>query len=243
MNSLEARQILLAWRPDRGDSHDPQVAEALTLVEKVPALKQWLEGHKAYQQTLARTFHDIPVPGDLRTRILAHSKIVRPALWWQRPAWLASAAAVLLLLSLAVWWLRPVSEYSLDTFRSRMVTTVLRQYSMDIVTNDMTQVRTFLAGSKAPSDYVLPDKLSRLPVAGAGVLSWRDQRVSMICLDSPTNGTLFLFVVESASLGQPPPTQHDFQQVNKLMTVSWTEGQRTYVLAGNGGRQALEQHF
>jgi len=124
-----------------------------------------------------------------------------------------------------------------------MVTTVLRQYSMDIVTNDMTQVRTFLAGSKAPSDYVLPDKLSRLPVAGAGVLSWRDQRVSMICLDSPTNGTLFLFVVESASLGQPPPTQHDFQQVNKLMTVSWTEGQRTYVLAGNGGRQALEQHF
>ena len=114
---------------------------------------------------------------------------------------------------------------------------------MDIVTNDMSQVRRFLAGKAAPADYVLPPALTRLPVIGAGVLSWQGRGVSMVCLDSINAGTLFLFVLEESSVKDPPPKTPEFVPVFEMMTASWTEGGTVYVLAGSGGLEALHRHL
>jgi hypothetical protein len=124
-----------------------------------------------------------------------------------------------------------------------MVGAVLRQYTMDIVTNDMSGIRRFLASRQAPADYVLPPGLATLPASGAGVLSWQSQRVSMVCLDSPDQGTLFLFVVDQAAVRSSPAAQPQFQQVNKLMTVSWSQGGKVYLLAGSGGRENLQKRL
>ena len=72
--------------------------------------------------------------------------------------------------------------------------------AMGIVTNDMAQIRRYLATNHAPSDYVLTAGLKRLPATGAGVLTWQSQPVSMVCLDSTDQGTLFLFVTVAGSL-------------------------------------------
>jgi len=37
-----------------------------------------------------------------------------------------------------------------------MVRTALRDYRMDIVTNDLNQIRLFMKTNGAPADYVLP---------------------------------------------------------------------------------------
>jgi hypothetical protein len=111
---------------------------------------------------------------------------------------------------------------------------------MDIVTNDMAQIRQFLATNNAPADYVLPQNLARLPAMGAGVLSWRDRRVSMVCLDSGAQGTVFLFVVDGSAV-RGTPRQREFAHVSELNTVSWTEGGKAYVLAGSGGKNLLEE--
>lgn len=243
MNATEAKTILLAWRPGHGDVRDPEVAAALELARRDSALKEWIERHGDFQRAVAKRFQEIPVPAGLRARLLARPKILTPAPWWRSPAWLSAAAAVVLLLGLAAWWVRPPAENSLAVFRGRMVGNVLRQYTMDIVTNDMTQVRAYLAGRQAPADYVLPEKLNRLPVIGAGILSWRGERVSMVCLEAAGKETLFLFVVNGASLDGTIPTGTEFAQVSKLMTASWTQGGRTYVLAGSGDRGSLQQHF
>ena len=243
MNATEAKTILLAWRPGHGDVRDPDVAAALELARNDPALKAWLERHGEYQRAVAKNFQEIPVPADLRARLLARPKIIAPLAWWRKPGWLSAAAAVALLLGLAAWWVRPPAENSLPVFRSRMVGAVLRQYTMDIVTNDMTQVRAYLASRRAPSDYVLPEKLNRLPLTGAGVLSWRGERVSMVCLEAATKDTLFLFVVDGASVDGTTGSATEFTQVNKLTTASWTQGGRTYVLAGSGSRESLQQYF
>ena len=192
---------------------------------------------------MAKSFQEIPVPADLRARILARPNIIAPVPGWRKPGWLAAAAAVALLLGLAAWWVRPPAENTLSVFRSRMVGTVLRQYTMDLTTNDMTQVRTYLRSRQAPADIVLPEKLGRLPLLGADVLSWRSERVSMVCLDSAAQGTLFLFVVNGASVDGMIPSATEFTQINKLMTASWTQGGRTYVLAGSGSRESLQQYF
>jgi len=239
----EARQILIASQPQRDDREDPLLQQALALVEKEPALGQWLERQRSFHDAASRSLRSIPVPVTLRNQVLASRKIVRPAQWWRHPLLWSAAALFLLFAGVNHWRSDAPPEDSLRTFRSRMVGAVLRQYTMDIVTNDMTQVRSFLATRNAPADYSLPDKLRRLPVSGAGVLSWQGQKVSMVCLDSAQHGTLFLFVVDRASLSEGPSAARDFQPVSKLATVSWATGSQVYVLAGSGGREALEQYF
>jgi hypothetical protein len=234
---------LLAWRPGHGDLRDAEVAAALEEAKRDPALNEWLERHASFQRTVARSFQQIPVPADLRARILARPRNIVQVPWWRRPGWMAAAAAVVLLLGLAAWWFQPLTKNSLSIFRSRMVNTVLRQYAMEIVTNDMTQVRAHLKSRQAPSDYVLPGKLGRQPVTGAGVLSFGAEKVSMVCLESVSQGTLFLFVVNRDALKGPVPATTEFAQVSKLMTATWNQGGLTYVLAGSGGRGALERYF
>ena len=243
MNATQAQTVLLAWRPGHGDLRDPDVAAALELARNEPTLKHWLERHSEYQRAVAKGFQEIPVPADLRARILARPNIIAPVPWWRKPGGLSAAAAVALLLGLAAWWVRPPAENSLPVFRSRMVGIVLRQYTMAIETNDMAQIRAYLARRQAPADYVLPEKLGRLPLLGADVLSWRSERVSMVCLDSAAQGTLFLFVVNGASVDGKGSITAEFMQVNKLITASWTRGGRTYVLAGAGSRESLQQYF
>lgn len=247
MTIYEAKQILLAWRPGCPEREDALVREALALASLEPELKEWLSAHRALQERATRSLREMPVPAALRGAILRRAhKVERlpERAWWHQPVWWsAAAAAVMLFLGLALFRTGDESGASVEVFRSRMVGAVLRQYTMDIVTNDMGAVRSFLATKKAPADYVLPEKLDRLPVSGAGVLSWQDGKVSMVCLDSPQRGTLFLFIVDAAMVTMEARPGRSFADVNQLTTVTWTNGGRTYVLAGQGGRSELERYF
>jgi hypothetical protein len=153
------------------------------------------------------------------------------------------AAAIVLLLGLAQMWFKPSPTDSFAVFRERTVRDLQRVYpAMAIVTNDMARVRRFLAERKAPADYVLPKGLTRLPVIGAGVMSWQGRGVSMVCLKSTDADTLFLFVLDQASVKDPPPGTPEFVPVFEMMTASWTEGGKVYVLAGSGGMEALHRY-
>ena len=150
---------------------------------------------------------------------------------------------LMLLVGTSLWLSDAGDKSNLHTFRGRMVGVVLRQYAMDITTNDMSRVRAFLASKNAPADYTLPEKLGRLPVSGGGVLSWQGRKVSMVCFDSLAQGTLFLFIVDARSVDDRPGASPEFEQVNKLGTVSWNANGKVFVLAGSGGPEALQQYF
>jgi hypothetical protein len=241
MTNAEAKRILIACRPAPEDISDPEMAAALREVERDPELRQWWEQQREFHGAAQESFRTIPVPRTLRDRIAARTKIIRIP-FWRRPAVLAAAAAIVVLFGVtAVLW-PGSSEDSFQTFRSRMVGTVLRQYSMVEMTN-MAQIRQYLATNNAPADYVLPPKLAQLPASGAGVLSWQSDRAAMVCLDSGTQGTLFLFIVDESKLKHPPGNTAAFAQVNKLATASWSQGGKTYVLAGHGDSAWLRQYL
>jgi hypothetical protein len=232
MNSQEARQVLLLYRPGTADAEDPQIIEAIGCARRDPALAQWFEQHCAFQKALRSKLRQIEVPAHRKLALLVSKPMVRPPAWWHNPVWLAAAASLVLLLGLAGIWAKPRGSASFVNFQSRMVSTALRQYRMDVVTNDMSEVRRFLAAGGAPADYGLPGGLERLRLTGAGLLRWSNHPVSMVCFDRGDNQMIYLFVLNRSALSNPPPQMPQLAKVSEMMTASWTRGDRIYLLAG-----------
>jgi len=241
VNSAEAKKILIACRPGTDDLRTPEAREALELAHRDAELLRWWEQQRAWHDRVRESFASIPVPSRLQARILARAKIIEVPWWRQRIVWQAAAALVLLaVLAILLWPSRDGATFR--TFRSRMASTVLRAYAMDLVTNDMVQIRSYLASNQAPADFVLPPGLEKLPALGCGALGWQDRRASMVCLDSQTKGTLFLFIVDGAAVSRAP-SRSEFAAIKSLMTVSWSSGGKTYVLAGSGSQDWLQSFF
>lgn len=232
MTMPEAKQVLLLHRPWLGEAPDAETSEALALAGRDQGLGRWWANHLACQQALRAKLREMPAPARLKESILAERKVLRPALW-QRPAvWLAAAAACVLLIGIAALMMQPRTPDRFADFRSRMVRSALRQYSMDIVTNDMQSVRQFMAERGAPANYALPPGLERLSLTGGAALKWRSAPVAMVCFDRGDKEMLYLFVMDRAVVKDAPPASPQVEKVNRLVTVSWSDGDRAYVLAG-----------
>src|SRR5207249_5687388 len=138
-------------------------------------------------------------------------------------------AGVVLLASLASLWLRPAPRDSFSAYQQWMVRTALRTYTMDLETNDLKQIRAYLAQRNAVADYVLPQPLANAKGTGCVAMRWHGNRVSMVCFRSGKplgpgeKADLFLFVIDRSSVPDAPAGDlPQFTKVNKLMTANWT---------------------
>jgi hypothetical protein len=251
----EAKELLSVYRPGTADDHDPDFAEALALARRDAGLARWFENHCAVQQALRSSFRQITVPEGLKEQIISERRSWENRQRWRRPAMLvAVAAAIALLISVAALWLRPGApvedKANLTTFRSRMVSAVLRQYAMSLETNDLTQIRAHLAQNESPADYVLTKALDKTSATGCGVLGWQGKPVSMVCFHSgkplpPGEKTdIFLFVVDRNAVEDAPSgAAPQIAKVNRLVTASWTQGQKLYVLAVEGDEAEIRRYL
>lgn len=246
MTPVEARQILLLHRPGMDEAADPQMAEALALAQRDPELGRWFADHCAFQTAMREKLRQIEVPAHLKAALLAQSdperKIIRPAIWWQQPAWLAAAAAVVLI-GFAVWWLKPSVPDRFANYEARMVRGALREYQMSIRTNDLQAVRQNLAAQGAPTDYSIPTGLQRQTLTGGGALRWRDNPVAMICYARPSGQMLFLFVMDRSAVKDPPPENPKTAMIGGLFTASWSQGDKTYFLAGQEESDFVQKYL
>lgn len=230
MTRDEAKQILLLYR-SRRDLDDPEIKAAFELAQRDPELRRWLEQHGAAQRRIKEQLGRLPVPPDLKEAILAGRKIVRPV-FWRQPASLAAAAVIAALLGIAAVWLRPDPFQRFDLYRARMVSTIGREYRMDIMTNNLGAIRNYLALHRAPTNYVVPETLQQLSATGGARLKWGNQPVSMLCFDRGDQRMLFLFVVPKKSIQGEPGRAPELSKISDLQTASWSDAQNTYLLAG-----------
>ncbi len=239
MNRDEAKQVLMLYRPGTADAEDPEIMAAMEVARQDPELGRWFTQHAAFQNAVRAKLRQIEVPQHLKDQLLASDKILRPAVWWSRPAagWLmAAAACIVVLVGLVRFWTRPVDTSRLANFQERMVSEVKRQYVMEWKTSDMRQLRQSLGSRGGRSDYDVPRGLQNLKLTGGGVLNWHTNPVSMVCFDRGGGQMLFLFVMKKQAVKDPPPPAQNAQLaiVHEWMTASWTEGDNAYVLAGEG---------
>lgn len=250
MNSQQAKEILLLYRPGVADPHDPEFATALELTRTDTELGQWFEQHCASQVLLRQRFHEIPIPEGLKEQILSERRARTTPLPRRRVMVWAAVAILFLLLGLGGLYLSPTPADPFNQFRNRMARIVLREYPrMDLETRDLNQIRSFLAQKQGRGDYELPAGLQLASGTGCAILNWQGKPVSMICFDSgqkadrSQTSDLFLFVIDRNALPKPPPNSPQFVQLNKLATFSWTTGDNTYVLAGIGDEAFVRRYL
>ena len=251
MNRDEAKTILLLYRPGTADAADPEIAAALALAGQDPELTRWLVEHCARQEAVRAGFRKIIAPAGLKEQIISEQAAHEKRLFWRQRAVLAVATvAVALVVLTPLWFQHRGKDDTFANYRNRMASVALRGYVMDLVTNNPAQIQGYLARNQAPADYILPAPLAKTAVTGCAIESWQGAKVSMICfrtgkpLPPGEQSDLWLFVIDSAMVKDAPPMgSRQFGRVNKLMTVTWTQGDRLYVLGVEGDEQTLRQYL
>jgi hypothetical protein len=261
MNSDEAKKILALYRPATADRSDPDFDEALGRVKGPSAaanghgapdaeLGLWFKEHCASHLSIRARFHEIPVPPGLKAQILAEVKAPAAKVIFLRPLALLRAAAVLALClgAAALLWRHHSRGDDFNIYRSRMARVAMQPYGMDLRSHDLRSINGFLAGRKAPADYVLPEGVSKAQAVGCAVLRWQGRPVSMICfrsgqpLPAGEQTDLWLFIVDQASVRNGPGAHAPvLARVNKLMTAAWSEDGKTFVLAAAGDEAFLRK--
>ncbi len=244
MDREHAKAVLALYRPGLRAEADPEMAEALAVVERDPELARWLEERCTLYNVIKAKFKSIEVPDGLKEQILAERATRMKTPWARSPTFLAAAVVLIVSLGLAGFWLRPRPENKFAVYRNRMARTALRDYRMDLVTNDLNVIRQFLQKHKGYGDYVLTQPLAALPGVGCALLSWHAHPVSVVCLEADKQNPLYLFVIDRSALADPPPASApQFARVGKLVTASWSQGDKAYLLAALGDEAFLRKFF
>jgi hypothetical protein len=250
MNREEAKEILLPYRHGIDDADDPQIAEALALAKQDQELGRWLEEHGARQNLLRDKFQGISTPDGLMQQIISEHAATKRVSFLQRHR-LAAALAVVVVLALVglySWEQMPKEDDRLITYQGQMAFQAQSGYAMDLATNDATQIREYLKQKNAPADFALTEPLKHATLTGCKVENFLGQNVSMICFHTgssssdPKVSDLWLFVADRKAVQDAPeagPPQ--IAKAGLLITATWTEDGKLYLLGQRGDAESLKK--
>jgi len=233
MNNQEARLILQAYRPGGEDASNPLFAEALEQARRDPELQKWFAEQDALETRLkARLETAIPVPGGLKSELLALRKISRVP-WWFQPMKLAAAAVVVLLLGLGVFFLFLHPQTQLASFRETMARYSAQQQGHIVFeSHDLAAIQQWLQGRGIEINFDLPTALPDRSTQGCRVVDWNRHKAAMLCF--VLNGEhMDLFVIDRSSLPELPENGlPQYVKTGGLMTATWSKGDKVYLLTG-----------
>ncbi len=245
MTEQEARFILQSYRPGLEDDV-PEVGEALQMAKQNPALAEWLAEEEAFDRAIATHLEAIPPPFGLKTRILAQGSpaAIEPRRW----SWavkLAGVVALLFLVAQVANFFRttePISANAGD-YASEMVSFIKLSPPLEMGSDDLGTIENYLAKKEtAPLD--IPPQLAALEPLGCRVLSFRGQKVALICFQRKVDGLAHLFVVSRAAMPRMKPGDKPvFAQEGEWATASWAEKGAVYMIAAKGKAADVERYL
>jgi hypothetical protein len=243
MNREEAQFILQAYRANGADAHDPQFEEALALVRNDPELARWFAREQTLDAAISERLHSVMPPPELRTQLLLARKVIRPRPLWRKPAWIAAAALVALLISAAsLLLLRRNGEAEFASFRGTMIDASLdMRKHLDVMGLDASELKQWLIENHGHPGFVLPHGLADKGIMGCKVLDWHGHRVTLLCLKFGGKH-VDVFVVDESDLPRVSlsATPH-FASERGMTTATWRREGKIYFLAGNIPESDLKQ--
>jgi hypothetical protein len=250
VNNQEAKEVLMLYRPGIADEDDPEFAQALTVARQDPELSQWFAEHCAIQEALCGKFRQIPIPEGLKEQIISERPMPPVNPIRSRVALVAAAVIIVFLIgSVLQVYLQPHEDKTIVGLRHRVSHVVARSYpEMDLVTSNLGEVRGYLA-TKGQENISLPGPLEKTATTGCALLHWQNKPVAMICFNSGRTAQtkepdLFLFVASRSDVpGSPRPGRPELVKTNKLLSATWSSGDKTYILLARGSDNFLRDYF
>lgn len=245
MNQDEAKYILRAYRADGPDAHDPQFRAALELLKHDAELAEWFANEQALDRRIAKKISSFPVPPDLKSQLLAARKVIPLPVWWQRPAWRAIAAAIVLLFGIGAFLILssaqpnfPKTPTSFAQYRATMADfTGNDLWRLDLRTRDVKEIRQWLGQKNTGTALQLPASLDGQPGVGCRLLSWSGKTVSLVCFELDNHEVAHLLVIDQDAFQDAAPATPVFAQIGKTTTLSWSQQGKAYVLVAKNSSE------
>jgi hypothetical protein len=243
MDEQQVRLILQAYRPG-ADAADPEVAAALQEAARNPELARWFAEEQAFDRAIAAHLESVPAPFALKTRILAQVAPPAASRRWSWAVKLAGVAALLFLLAQVVSLFRPTApEARVSNYAHEMVNFIRLGGALDMESHDLGQIQEWLSKKHAAPGFV-PPRIAALQPLGCRLLSFRGQKVTLICFQRGDDKLAHLFVVDRAALPEMKPGEKPvFANTAGWTTASWVENDRVYMIAVQGDRAAVQRYL
>jgi hypothetical protein len=178
-------------------------------------------------------------PAHLRESILAAAKVapIEPPKFSRfSTVWLAIAAGIVLAAGALFFFAPRGGKLDLAALDARIPKlTSVHEHSFASAKGNMDAARAWLHQHGGAYDFVFPKGLTALGGMECEVLAIEKVNVTILCFQAGNGHTAHLYVVDRSQLANPPPTgTPEMRQLGDYATASWTQGDRSYVLAQRG---------
>jgi hypothetical protein len=247
MDSQQAKRVLALYRADLADPNDTLMAEALEQIQRDPELAAWFERQSATNQAIRAKLKAIPVPADLHRRILANHTARGRIIPFPRPALVGLAAAAAVVAAFFIWQtMQTEPTGTFDRYVEHFARGVQRPVTyfppMEFVSTNQLELRAWFQTRSASTNFVLPAGLEKLGGEAAAVVSWQTHKVQSLCLTNVAGGSkVWAFITENANFPKAPAPgkKPGLKQIGKMMTASWTAGDKVYLIVAAGNEDTM----
>jgi hypothetical protein len=157
----------------------------------------------------------------------------------------AAVAALLFLAAQIVSLFRASGAASsrVPEYASEMVSFIQLAPPLEMKSDDLDAIKGWLAQkTAAPMD--VPPRLAALQPVGCRMLSFRGQKVALICFRRGADRLAHLFVVDRAAMPKiKPGDQPVYQDTLGWTSATWAKNGRVYMIAVEGDRAALQRYL
>jgi anti-sigma factor RsiW len=227
MTNKDASFLLGACRPNGADATDPEFAEALLQAERDPALKEWFAAERRTDATIAASLQSVPVPADLRSRILTGGRVSRPRPWFSTRHLWAIAAMIVAFAGIGSWYengSRRMSDQWQDDALAALTQLVSGKSSFDAQSPKVADLEQWLRSNGSPVTGDIPGRLQQMASLGCKTIYRDGHPVSIICFHGPGGELVHLAMTSKAALANPPPEgQPVYAERDGWNTASWSQ--------------------
>jgi hypothetical protein len=244
MTPEEAKTILAVGRAGGSNAEEARLREAIELSQNDPELAAWYRREQSFDAVVSQALKAVPMPTGLLPSILAGTKVIEHLAWWQLVNWRRVAACALVFLTGAGLFLFSFNRTRslLACSREAIEMAEARTAGLAVKEGDLTKVRAFFAQCRAPADFDVPGHLRKLEVMGCTLVAVQDQTAAVIRFRIAGDAQLTLFVLDRADDHDlPDATSPRIDKQGEWSLALWTDGKRTYVLAGKVPRESLRR--
>lgn len=255
MKPEEARFILAAVRPPLDTTaptlsapEDPNVTNAIRVMQNDAELKLWYAQRCRFDRAVADQISAIAPPADLESNILAGLKVSGLIPWWQRRTFCLVAVAASIMVIAAITHmtrqpLSPVADNELiaentktKDFRSSVIGEITHIQNLDHESDQSSQLVAWLNQQGAPTltSLDLPSYLGDAEVVGCKLLEWKGHRVSLMCFPAPDSAgkthSFHLVIINEEALPDIVGDHPLIASEAGWMTALWRQGTKVVML-------------